>query len=87
MKPHVTARRMHGTPYTEYSIWLGDTLIHCQISPYSEGEIADRVRSHLHPPPVPVARPFNWNPSKKPGPKPGKKSSGWRDDDLDPEAA
>jgi hypothetical protein len=64
----VRARKEMGAPYTRHALYVGGNEIHAQLSPYSEAEIAERVRTYLYPQAVPEVRDVRGKagrPSKK----------------------
>lgn len=45
----IRKRRLMGTHYVEHSIVVNGAIAHSQLSPYSDAEIAARVRDHVNP--------------------------------------
>jgi len=52
----VRARKLHGSPHMKYAIWIKGVEVYSQLSPMSEAEVEERVRSYLNPPAVPAVR-------------------------------
>jgi hypothetical protein len=68
MKVRVDKRKELGAPYTRHALMLDGIQIHCQLSPYSDAEIAARVADYRNPIALPKSDPLKRG---KPGPKPG----------------
>jgi len=61
----VRRQKLIGSDHVKHSLHVGGVLIREQISPFSDAEIADLVRSHLNPPAHVANRPPEFNPGAR----------------------